>query len=133
MDHNNELQHMDQLDASVGKCTLGIHLAPDGNNNAAIQSLRAKSEEWSEYISSGHLNRQDVWLVTKTTILKSLLYPLAALTLTEKDCNHIIAPLLESGLQNSSICKNFPRAVAYGPRDEGGLQLPNLYVQQGIA
>jgi hypothetical protein len=98
-----------------------------------ITSFRSKSEEWSKYISLGHLNRQDTWLATETTILKSLLYPLAALTLTEKECNHIIAPVLESGLQNSSICKNFPRAVAYGPRDEGGLQFPNLYVQQGIA
>jgi predicted lipid carrier protein YhbT len=132
-DHNDEVQQLDQLDASVGRCTLGVHLAPDGNNNDAKRFLRHKAEEWSEYINAGHLNRQDAWLATESTILKSLLYPLALLTLMEKECNHIIAPVLESGLRSSSICKNFPRAVAYGPRNEGGLQLPNLYVQHGLA
>jgi hypothetical protein len=31
-DHNDDLQEMGQLDASVGKCTLGVYIAPDGNN-----------------------------------------------------------------------------------------------------
>jgi hypothetical protein len=64
--------------------------------------------------------------------MKSLLYPLPALTLTEKDCNHIMAPVLEAGLQNSAICKNYLRAVTFGPKEEGGLNLPSLYTQQGV-
>jgi hypothetical protein len=70
--------------------------------------MRQKAEEWSEYINSGHLNCQDAWLATETTIMKLLLYPLAALTLTEKDCKFIMAPVLDAGLQSSAICKNFP-------------------------
>jgi hypothetical protein len=33
----------------------------------------------------------------ESTITKTLLYPLAALTITEKECNHIMAPVLDAG------------------------------------
>jgi hypothetical protein len=132
-DHNDNTQMMEKLDASIGKCTLGVHLAPDGNNSDAIRSLQGKAEEWSKYINSGHLNRKDAGLATESTIMKSLLYPLVALTLTEKECSHIIAPVLDADLQSSAVCKNFPRAATYEPKVEGGLQLPNLIVQQGLS
>jgi hypothetical protein len=131
-DCDNNIQHLELLDSSDGRCTLGVHLAPDGTNDSAIQHLRRKAEVWRDYIKTGHLTKKDAWLATETTIMRSLLYPLPALTLTEKECNHIIAPVLEAGLQSSSICKNYPRAVTYGPKEESGLNLPNLYVQQGL-
>jgi hypothetical protein len=130
--HNDTTQRLNQLEVSEGRCTLGVFLAPDGNNSAAIQHLRQKSEEWGDYIKTGHLTKKDAWLATETTIMWSLLYPLPVLTLSEKECNYIMAPVLEARLQSSSICKNYPRAVTYGPKDEGGLNIPNLYIQQGI-
>jgi hypothetical protein len=131
-DHNNNTHNLEELKVSEGRCTLGVHLSPDGNNTEAIRHLRKKVEEWNKYINSGHLNRQDKWLAMESTIVRSLLYPLSTLTLSEKECNHIMAPVLEAGLQNSSICKNYPRAVTYGPTDESGFNLPNLYIQQGL-
>jgi hypothetical protein len=62
-------------------------------------------------------------MATETTIIKTQLYPLAALTLTEKECNHIMALVLDDRLCSSTICKKFPHAVAYGPKEEGGLQI----------
>jgi hypothetical protein len=131
-DCDDNLQNLDMLDPSEGRCTLGVHLAPDGNNVSAIHHLRRKAEEWRDHIKTGHLNKRDAWLATETTIMRSLLYPLPALTLTEKECNHIMAPVLEAGLQSSAICKNYPRAATYGPKDESGLNLPSLYTQQGL-
>jgi hypothetical protein len=131
-DHNDVEQVLEQLDVTEGRCTLGVHLAPDGNNSAAISHLRKNAEEWKAYITTGHLNKKDAWLATESTIVKSLLYPLPALTLTEKDCTYIMAPVLEAGLQNSAICKNYPRVVTFGPKEESGLNLPSLYTQQGI-
>jgi hypothetical protein len=98
LNHDDEPQQMELLDANVGRCTLGVYLSPDGNNTAAIEALRLKAEEWSQYLTSGHLNHSDAWLSTESTIIKSLLYPLAALTMTERECNHIMAPVLEAGL-----------------------------------
>jgi hypothetical protein len=65
--------------------------------------------------------------------MKSLQYPLATLILLDKECTHIIVLVLDARLCSTAICKNFPWATTYGPKDEGGLHLPNLYVQQGLA
>jgi hypothetical protein len=35
-DHNDNIQPLEQLNASVGKCTLGVYLALDGNNKEAV-------------------------------------------------------------------------------------------------
>lgn len=120
-DHHDINKELEQLEVMDGQCTIGVHLAPDGNNEAAISHPRKKAEEWKAYITMGHLNKKDAWLATELTIMRSLLYPLPAITLTGKDCNYIMAPVLEAGLQNYTICKNYPQAVTYGPKEEGGL------------
>ena len=44
-----------------------------------------------------------------------------------------MAPVLEAGLSRSSINRNFPRAVLYGPKEEGGLNMWNLYDYQNMS
>jgi hypothetical protein len=132
-DHNDERQPLDQLEADQGQCTLGVHLAPDGNNKAAVDYLMHKSEQWKDMINTGHLQRTDAWQALETTILKTLEYPLPALTLTEKECNRIIRPVLDAGLNKSAICKTFPKAVIHGPKEEGGLDITHLYTHQGLS
>jgi hypothetical protein len=60
--------------------------------------------------------------------MKSIEYPLLALTLTEKECDFIMAPLLEASLTKSHIQQNFPRDVVYGPTSEKGLGYNNIYI-----
>jgi hypothetical protein len=57
-DCDNNIQHLELLDSSDGRCTLGVHLAPDGNNDSAIQHLRRKAEVWRDYIKTGHLTKK---------------------------------------------------------------------------
>jgi hypothetical protein len=65
------------------------------------------------------------------TVMKTLEYPLLALTLTERDCAHIMAPILMGGLQACGICRNFPRTVIFAPTKFMGLDLHNLYITLG--
>ena len=121
------------LDPSEGKKTLGVILAPDGNNKAAVKELREKAVHWRNLIKTGHIDNRDAWLALQTTIYKTLQYPLPALTLTEKECNHVMAPMLMGGLSSSGINRNIPREILYGPKNEGGLGLWNLYDFQGLS
>ena len=66
------------------------------------------------------------------TITKSLQYPLLALTISDKECKHIMTPVLEGCLTKSHICHNFPRSVAYGPIAEKVLELSNIYTIKGL-
>ena len=65
---------------TTGKETLGVVLAPDGNNRDAYNKLQLKAQQWRDNILAGHLSPSLVWQAAKTTIMKTLEYPLPALT-----------------------------------------------------
>ena len=66
------------------------------------------------------------------TIMKRLEYPLIALTLTEKECDHIMALILDGALPRAVICGNIPRAMLHGDPKYQGLGVHNLYTTMGI-
>ena len=67
----------------------------------------------------------------ETTILKTLEYSLPALTLSESECRKIMQPILSISLPKTSISRNSPQSVLFGPVSEGGLGLDSLYYTQG--
>ena len=60
-------------------------------------------------------------------VMKTLEYPLVALTLTEEECNYIMASILEGGLPRSGICRNIPRVFLYGDKEHQSLGMHNLH------
>ena len=132
-DHANVTQQLTTLSPSEGRCTLGVVLAPDGGVTNAVETLRKKADTWAAYIRTGHISWDDAWQALETTILKTLRYPLPALCLTEKQCNHIMDPVLKASLPKSSIARTYPHKVLYGPKEEGGLNNENLYLYQGTS
>ena len=68
-----------------------------------------------------------------TTIMKSLEYPLAALSLTQAECNKLVRPIFNAALPQSKICRNFPHALIYGTKDVLGFNFNDLYIPQGAA
>lgn len=58
-------------------------LAPLENEQAQIEHLRSITKEWAESIRPGHLQRYDVFPLIRTTIMKSLGYPMALTTLDQ--------------------------------------------------
>ena len=132
-DLNKEITQLDQLNPNIGKETLGVFLAPDRNNDEAVKQLRKKTEKWAKLITNGYLNPTEAWLALETTIIKSIEYPLPALTLSQSECKKIMAPALQAGLNASHISRTFPRDVVYGDKKEGGLGIPDIYHLQGIS
>ena len=130
-DAKGNMMELRQFEASEASETLGVLLSPDGNDTAAKEALIRKATLWSELIHKGHLKATDVMLAMDTTIVPALQYPLTALTLNEKECTSIMAPILDVALPHSQICRTFPRAVVYGPKALMGLGKTDLYVRQG--
>ena len=64
--------------------------------------------------------------------MKSIGYPLPALTLTKRECQYIMAPALKAGLNASKISRTFPSDVLYGDKQEGGFGVTDIYYEQGI-
>lgn len=128
---DGRMTELEQVEPSEARETLGVFLAPDGNNSTAISNLKKKARDWSNLVLTGHLSADDIRTALNTTIVKSLEYPLPALTLTEKECKEIIAPVLAVALPKSKVSRTYPRAVVYGPKGLLGLGMNNLYYVQG--
>ena len=84
-DENNIRHTLQQIPPNKGLETLGVFIAPDGSQNDQIQEMKRKASEWSEKLLKGHLPPEEAWHCMSTTIMKTLQYPLPALTLTKKN------------------------------------------------
>jgi hypothetical protein len=112
--------------------TLGIWLAPDGNMDVQFAWMKEKAESWANKIRSRHLPRHLTWMAWTTTILKTLEYPLPVMTLSRKQCDKITSILANTALPRCGFMRYFPRALLHAPVAVGGLNIPNLYTEQGI-
>ena len=130
-DENGDIQTLATVHPSEGRCTLGVVLAPDGNNNDAVAYLKQKSETWAAYVQAGHINKADAWQALNTTIVKTVQYPLPVLCLSQKECKSIMDPIIRSSLPKSAIARTYPHKVLFGPKEELGLNQLDLYVKQG--
>ena len=83
--------------------------------------------EWGVKVITEAINRQYAWRAMNMTVVKTLEYPLVALTLTEEECNYIMTPILEGGLPRSRIFRNIPWVILYGDKYHQGLEIQNLY------
>ena len=132
LDHNNVRQPLSLIATNVGKETLGVYLDLEGTHSEAVKQMRKKACEWRDNIKVGHISWSNAWLATQTTIMKSLEYPLPALSLSVQQCTKILHPALQGSLAKISINRTIPKAIRHGPIDEGGLNIHNLYTSQGI-
>lgn len=130
---DGQLQTLRRLEPWEAERTLGIRLAPDGNMESQMRYMESKAKEWAEKIRSGHLPRHLTWLAWKTTITKTLEYPLPVTTLNQKQCNRLTSILSKTALPRCGFMRSFPRALLHGPKKFGGLEIPNLYIEQGIS
>ena len=129
-DHHGIRGPIQRIPPNKGIRTLGIRIAPDGNNTDELEYLRSKAKVWKEKIRDGTLPRHLVWESMTTGIFNTLSYPLIATTFTKEECNSIIGPVLWEGLPKAGIVRSISRAIVYGPIDRGGLGLPNLFYLQ---
>lgn len=131
-DFQEQRQPIEKIPLNQGKETLGVFLAADGSNDTMVEELITKATEWKDLILSGHLDKTKARTALQTTIMKTLEYPLPALTLTQKECDKIMKPVLTAGLLSTNVTRNYPRVVAYGNKAEGGLGINNLYRTGGL-
>jgi hypothetical protein len=122
---------LEQVDVWEGRRTLGVRLAPDGNNQAEFHYLREQCNDWADKIRSGILPKRFTWQAFTTTILAKLSYALPATTFSKKECEAIIKRLIFITLSKAGVNAHMPRDLVYGSPLRQGLGYPDLYVWQG--
>lgn len=109
-DCDGQVVQLECLPPNMARCTLGIHLSPDGNNVNEIKYLHSIAEKWKAHICTRHLQHHEAWYaLLMVTVMKTIEYPLLALTLTAQECAHV-----------------------YAPNKFMGLGLPNIFITMGL-
>ena len=98
LDTNGNRVQLDQLDPSDALVTLGVKLAPTGNSEPQVERMLEATVAWADKIRAGHLQRHEAWLAMTSTIWKTMEYSLNALTLSKEECETIMRPVLQAGL-----------------------------------
>lgn len=116
-----ERETLRRMDTNVAEQKLSIHLAPDGNRRQQAQKMRDIAIEWVGKMKEGHLSRTEMWTALQSTVWRALMFPLPALNLTRKECQLIMAPLLEYILPALGICRNFQGKLVLAQKEFFGL------------
>jgi hypothetical protein len=133
MNDKDEIRHvLTRLPVNEARRSLGCRSAPDGNTKEQVAYMRSVAVEWRDRLRAGHLTRYEAWTALSTCVMKTLLYPAPALTISKAEANHIMAPIVMSSLNAMGMQWFLPRAVVYAPLKYQGLAVPNLYIETGI-
>ena len=126
-DYDNKIKEIKALDPTEVFETLGVELAPSGQQDNAINTLITKAKNWAERIRVSYLKEKDVKTALNSTIMKTLECPLLALMLTEKDCEDIMRPILLAALPKAKYNRYMSRATIFRPKSHLGLDIHHLY------
>ncbi|CAJ1969985.1 unnamed protein product [Cylindrotheca closterium] len=125
-----ELEALRRLEPDEAEKTLGVILAPLEDQQARVAHLKSISKKWAEQVRSGHLHKYDVIPLIKTTVMKSLEYPMVLTTLDAATWVSIISPVLQVCLPKAGICRSFPRDMVLAPLRFQGLGIPHPFGTQ---
>ena len=119
---------LSKLKANKAKEMLGVFLAPDGNNEAQINKLKQRMSKLAEYIRAGHVSRHEAWISLTMVAFKSLEYCTPSMTVSKKDYDEILKPLLKQYLPKIGINRNIRRDLLFAPLSVQGFNLTHPYV-----
>jgi hypothetical protein len=129
--HLHNPQPVTQLDPSIATLALGVMFAPDGSMEPHTQYLLSKTKLWAEQIRSKVIPRHVAWYSLNAQIMKSIEYSLLATTMTRQQLDMVMAPILNTGLPHSGICRHMARASVYASVGHQGFGITHPYVTQG--
>ena len=131
-DAANNLHELQHLLPHQAQEMLGVHIAPDGNNNDQVKTLLTKAKGYSERMRTNFSYSHEAWVGMTHVAMKSLDYCLPATTMTQQECDKIMWEIIKGFLPKSGINRYIKRDVLFAPPALQGLGMKNLYVMQGI-
>ena len=111
--------------------TLGVFLAPDGNQTPTFNELMKRKVRPSiANIKAAHLKREDVAYALNSTVMKQIEYVLPATSFSKEQCDQMMKEILHGVLPKAGFVTSYPRNVVYAPYDQIGLNVQHPYTTQ---
>jgi hypothetical protein len=127
------MEILEQVDVSEARRTLGVRLAPDGNDREQAKVMVSVIRQWAEGLRTNNLPRNYAWLSYKTTLWPKIRYALPATNIPSILCERMDKDIRRALLPAMGINRNFPKLLTHGAVKYGGLGIPRVEEEQGIA
>jgi hypothetical protein len=111
---------------------LGIQTRPDGNMKDELRYLKGKITKFCDSIRTKRLKPSEAWYCLNTTIMKTIEYPLMATSISRKEMDKLMSPLLMTILPLAKVQRRLPRKLVYGTLESRGLNIHDPYITQLI-
>jgi len=126
-------QTIRRLEVHEAHKTLGVRVDPLGLFDDEFEHLLHKANAHASRLAGSSLGSYDALTFFRSSFMSSVGYSFPVVPLSFDACRRIQGKMISTVLNKISYNRHFPRAVAYGPIALGGLDLPTIYVEQGIA
>ena len=118
-----EQEELKQKAANEARETLGVWQTPNGSEDTQVEVLHDKINKWRNNINKSTINKRNARWAAKTTIGKTIRYPLAATTMTEKQCYDIEKNFAKSVYGKIGVVRTASKKLGAAPRNLGGFGL----------
>jgi len=120
-----------RLEPTKGFRTLGVYITPSGKLSKQAKVLREHAENFKDLIQLSSLTGSEAYCCYMMYIHPKITYPFPCISLTEQQCRHIQAPVLEAILPKLRLNRHTPQAVLFAGPHYGGLNLAENYTDLG--
>ena len=111
---------------------LGAFVAPDGSTDIQVKILKILCQTWANKIEKSYLSPHEALVAYKQVLFPAIVYPVAVMPLTVKECDDIVRPALRALLKKIGMPTTTNHSLIYGPGRYGGMELPNLFVYGNV-
>jgi hypothetical protein len=120
-----------RLDPTDSFRTLGAYLSPSGSQTKQIKILRQHAAQYQSKVTNATLTPDEAYTSYMQYLRPKLIYPLPCSSLTQKQCQHVQAPALAALIPKLHANRHTAHVILFGGYRYGGLNLPDLYTDQG--
>ena len=122
-----------ELKPNQGLRLLGVRMALSGSFQDEYQYRKSQIQILAGKLRAHAFDERDAWLIYQTRYRPMLRYCLPITTFSDKQCLTIQSPFICAFLNKLKLNRHMPRAVIWGPRQYGGLDVMNIEVEQLVA
>jgi hypothetical protein len=128
----NIREPIDRFSPHKAMKVLGIFTSPSGSMSEEVKYLLKKAKTWADSLRCKRIRKEDTWYCLNSNIMKSIEYPLVAMSFTKKQCSKIMAPILTTSLHSVHVQKKLRRVLVYSPLRYQGLGIADPWATQII-
>jgi hypothetical protein len=112
--------------------TLGVCVAPDSNYKQDYPFLQATADNFARRLMILRLSCMKTFTFDRSTYVPAMTYSSCITTFNPATFNTIQQKAIAAILEKLGVTRNFPRRVAFGPKELCGLGLLDLSIEQSV-